>query len=314
MKGEQLYEKIEAYLNGDLSAADHKVFEDELANDAALQKEVELHRRLDNELSKPNKKLLRDNLKVISARQTIDLTKEAVPKNIETSKPATFKWLPILLIALALLGGAYFLTRSTVDKAEVKPLPPQQELESPTQTPQEQTPPLEQPAPTSNGRKLHQANNENIEKPELESEVPLIASVDPADFENNPYLDNQIGNTVRGESYNVVMDESATAEKIRLTDGVAQLRLKGALKSDGELAKEASFVLMIYTNKKEDYLEDRAILNVPINLQPLNNDAFPFQFNANLRITPGLYYYLIAEKDNDEPLHVGKFEVQLGTQ
>lgn len=65
-----------------------------------------------------------------------------------------------------------------------------------------------------------------------------------------------------------------------------------------------------YTNKKEDYLDDRSILNVPINLQSLKDNAFPFQFNANLRITPGLYYYIIAEKNNDDPLYVGKFEAQ----
>ena len=45
MKGEHLYEKIEAYLSGDLSEADRKIFEGELAKDAALQKEVKLHRR-----------------------------------------------------------------------------------------------------------------------------------------------------------------------------------------------------------------------------------------------------------------------------
>ncbi len=307
MKGEHLYEKIEAYLSGDLSDADHKVFEGELAKDAALQKEVKLHRRLESELSKPNKKLLRDNLKIISARQTINLNEgEINPKNINIPKSSSFKWLPFLLIALAFLAGAYFLTRPKNNTVKPSQAPTQQELESPNQTPQEQTPTEDS---KRNEIRLHQASNEKVEK-NKENDQALIASADPADFISNPYLDNQIGNTVRGESYSVIMDKSATAGKVALINGVAQLRLKGSLKTDGKLEKDASFVLMIYTNKKEDYLEDRSILNVPINLQPLKNDAFPFQFNANLRITPGLYYYMVAEKNNDEPLHVGKFEVQ----
>ncbi len=312
MKEEHLYEKIEAYLNGDLSVTDRKVFEEEMAKDVTLQKEVRLHSRLHNELSKPNKKLLRDNLKTISAKQVINLKDgETIQENLDTSKSSPFKWWPFLLLGLAFLLGAYYFTRPSAEVVNPIETPPEQKIETPGQLPQEPT--IEQPTPTqkssTDGEVLHQANNDKIETSK-QNEKPLIASANPADFKSNPYLDNQIGNTVRGESYSVVMDASATAETMTLLNGVAQLRLKGALKTDGEIAKDASFVLMIYTNKKEDYLEDRSILNVPINLQPLKNDAFPFQFNANLRITPGLYYYIIAEKDNDEPLHVGKFEVQ----
>ena len=157
--------------------------------------------------------------------------------------------------------------------------------------------------------------NKSAEKPGVLTqhntleEKPQIANIDPANFLPNPYLDNHIDKEVPDEAYSVKMDKSATAEKITLNGNVAKLRLKGSLKSDVALAEAASFVLMIYSNKQEDYLEDRSLLNVSINLQPLTDNAFPFQFNANLRITPGLYYYIIVEKSNDELLYVGRFEV-----
>ncbi len=106
------------------------------------------------------------------------------------------------------------------------------------------------------------------------------------------------------------MDEKSSPQAIQIMNDVATLHLKGSLQPDTELPEETSFVLRIYSNKKEDYSIERSILNIPINLRAIKGDAFPFRLKANLRVSPGLYYYVIAEKGKEEALHIGRFEVR----
>jgi len=306
MNGEQLYEKIEAYLNGSLAAEELKSFEQELTKNPALSAEVNLHRQLQNELSKSNKRTLRDNLKVISANQKVSLEDEDVSNVIDKeAAPANRNWLWWLL-GLALIGAAiFYFTKDTTSTIE----PP---LDEPMEEPanKEEFPNIIKPKdPVDTDKELQQANNNETPSTDIKEEKPLIASVDPKDFIPNALLETQIGSTVRGNTYAVNVDPTATADVIKLVGDVAQVRIKGSIEVDGDLDEKTSFMLMIYSNKKEDYMEDRSILNIPLNLQPLKDNTFPFQFNANMRITPGLYYYIIAEKEDDEPLHVGRFKV-----
>ncbi len=157
--------------------------------------------------------------------------------------------------------------------------------------------------------KLDSKGETKITKGETEDATNIIKS-NPADFVPNPELETEISEKEKAPSYKVIMEEKSSPQSIQITNGVATLRLKGSLQPDTDLPEETAFVLRVYSNKKEDYSIERSILNIPINLRAIKGDAFPFRLKANLRVSPGLYYYVIAEKGKEKALHVGRFEVQ----
>ncbi|HQU59800.1 MAG TPA: hypothetical protein PLU64_11415 [Saprospiraceae bacterium] len=67
MSTEQLYEKIEAYLDRAMGREELAAFEKELATDQELQRELALHRRLHQELGKAGKARLRKQLQEVAA-------------------------------------------------------------------------------------------------------------------------------------------------------------------------------------------------------------------------------------------------------
>ena len=65
MEKAQLYELIEQYLEGNLSGEELEQFELRLQTEPELKEEVELHRKLQNELGDTQKRLLRSRLDVL---------------------------------------------------------------------------------------------------------------------------------------------------------------------------------------------------------------------------------------------------------
>ena len=66
MSKEQLYETIEAYLEGKLTAEARRAFEKEMAADPQLKTEVALHQRMQQELGKSGKAKLREQLQQVA--------------------------------------------------------------------------------------------------------------------------------------------------------------------------------------------------------------------------------------------------------
>ena len=298
MAKEELYDKIEQYLNNELSDVDRIAFEKTMTSDKELAAEVMLHRRMQEELSQTDKKVLRDNLRVVvnQSTPTASPSEEVVKK----SGSGLWKWgLPLL----ALLGLLYFVLPMNKKVEESSPLPPTPKQEIPTSDPIPEEKVEEVKPPT---KSIPQAKNEPKQQPKITPSPPpkQIAAIDPAAFSPNPHLEDQLNVGIRGEAEikDLVLNDNQGT--IKLKNGKATLDLKGTA------TKEGAYELFIYSNNPDDYINERPKLKSPLSIQAVTGDIFSFNFNAAVSLTPGLYYYLIAFAEDGEPLSVGKFEVR----
>ncbi len=96
-RNQELFEKIELYLKGDLSAEEHEDFERTLKNNPDLQHELELHRFLETEIK---------DIDSIEFRQKL--------MGISEKKRRSFRW-SIAASIIILLGSVmifWFLSRA----------------------------------------------------------------------------------------------------------------------------------------------------------------------------------------------------------
>lgn len=111
MEKEALYERIEAYLAGDLPPEEREEFERQMAADPALAAEVALHRRLEKALSDKPKQDFR--------RKVADLAEEFPPPSGQGPvKGSLFRWwLPVLAV-LVTVAVWWQLTRPDRESPE----------------------------------------------------------------------------------------------------------------------------------------------------------------------------------------------------
>lgn len=110
-----LYERIEAYLGGRLSASERKAFEQELAADQSLAADLELHRRLEQVVSDREKRAFR--------HKVADLAKEFPASATATGWRGVFRPGGLLLALLAVVVLWQYLRHEPAE-LEVVPSPP----------------------------------------------------------------------------------------------------------------------------------------------------------------------------------------------
>ncbi len=136
MEKEALYAQIEAYLANTLSRQEKAAFEQQIAQDSTLKKEVELQQALAKTLGDAEKATFVKNLKTARA----ELAQEAQQVPQSSSKTVVSYWKPILFTLLALLV-AYTLFQFNKSRSAAIPPAVQQET---SPTPSTET----SPAPT----------------------------------------------------------------------------------------------------------------------------------------------------------------------
>jgi len=85
------------------------------------------------------------------------------------------------------------------------------------------------------------------------------------------------------------------------------LEIKGYFYSDGSFS-EGQLALYIFSNSKEDYINNNYVSSAMMPLKKKGNKLF-FQLKPLLPSEEGLYYYVISLEKEEEPLFVGKFQL-----
>ncbi|MBK9017949.1 MAG: hypothetical protein IPM82_30075 [Saprospiraceae bacterium] len=284
-----LFDLIEAYLDGTLPEEKRREVERRMAEDEIFRREVELHQELQDNFSDPGRWRLRSAL--------AQVMEEGLPPDEPSFKPkpsfsnSLWKW--IIFFGIVLVGIVIWYWLQS---------PPDQ----PTKKPGE-TQPTVQPSAPGAGVKADtipvEIPKESVPPKQKPKENSYIAEADPADFIPNPSMEALVSSGLRsfeGLTFSMT-SPSNSAEFTPDKKGETSVRFAGVLEGpSGEPPFEP--VLAIFNNKDVA----KPLISLPLELK---KDAVgsAFEVRQRLKFLPGLYYFTI-EQDN-ELMYAGKFTI-----
>lgn len=298
MEKEQLYQTIEAYLDGELTGSERTAFERELAADQSLAREVQLHGKLQRRLGNSALLELRAKLEAIG-KEFPKSSLDQPPGNQAGGSGGAPGGLPFWawgLVFFLLIGGAvswYLLS----DGPETPRLPPAVEPSEMIAEPPEETTPAETPA----------AEPESTPPATTpEPQRPPATNARPQAFDTNRELELLIG-------------EESPSRRYEFSDGTLEYYAQeGYLNFSSKLTTsrsvEEGFFLNLYTNQ---YPENR-VLRAALTFSEVNPDApiafaarkdYMAAYSGEVALTPGLYYGVVTTGDSSIALWVGKVRV-----
>lgn len=289
----QLYDTIEAYLEGELSTEGRRAFEREMAARPDIRAEVALHRKLHQELGNSGKARLREQLKQISRE---------FPLEGEGGK-ASWLWPLLGVLLVAVIAIVAWLAWPS----EKQPVAPQQPAASESSPPGEATTAQDTLPPADS---LPEAAGNTGQEPSQIRERPPATNLPANKFQTIPELESLAITKSRDAQYLV----SAAAGTAQNKDGSYQITLAGTLRS-ALLTDEDRILLILYGNQRTPYLEGRPLASMPLQLRPLEDEDiyamagmkfYAFEQKVEKALPAGLYYYLITREGQDNPLFVGK--------
>ncbi len=273
------FEQIEDYLAGRLTGEAREQFERAAQNDPELAAQLALYRDMASSLAPAPEDALRASLDQLNRRQA--------------RKNRRWWWLAALLLLTA--GAAVWLIR----RPSAPPAAPPQNTQLGAPPVAQQTTPASPPTPNPDSLKRPPDTGSRPEAP-----PPRLAAA----FEPNPRLEAQLGSRMRGDDYRFRIHRPAANAALKRLGGKVDFLLSGALET-GAARVDAPFRLLVFSNKPQDYADFRFLLAAPLAFEK-SGDAFRFQYTSSLKMTPGLYYFLIEAEDSGLVYYGAKFRVE----
>ncbi len=285
-----LFDLIEAYLDGTLPEEKRWEVERRMVEDDGFRQEVALHRELQKNFSDPGRWRLRSAL--------TQVMEEPLPSVEDTPNPVQHRvfqmsWkkrlISIAAVLLVGIGVLYLLQvfgerpiQKTVEEQHTeKPSAPIAKGNDsiPVQAPEEPAPPKQKP-------------KENL----------YIAEADPANFIPNASMEAFVSSGVRSENMDVkISNPSNGADFVVNKNGETSVRFAGTVKGISE-NKPRALVLAIFNNKDAV----KPLLSVPLDLKAGSGDP-TFDMRQQLKYHPGLYYFTIELEG--EMVYAGKYTI-----
>ncbi|MCB0579326.1 MAG: hypothetical protein KDD10_08475 [Phaeodactylibacter sp.] len=297
MNKEQLYETIEAYLEGKLPAEERRAFEQEIAADPELKMEVALHRRMHQELGKSGKAERRQQLQQIAR----DFPLEG------KGRKSVFRLLPVWgAVAAAIVAAVIWWAW---------PRPSQPSWQQGPAVATERQPDGE-PAVPDSGIAVNPAPEKKEEATSTrQKQTPGTPSPD------DPFLPNpKLEGLIAAKSPNPDFLVSAEVDAARTPSENYRAKVSGTLRS-GSPVEGGRILLQIYDNRQVSFLKERPAASLPLELHRLDDEDvrafggmknYTFEKDVEKELPPGLYYYVVKREGEDTALYVGK--VQIGTE
>ncbi len=293
---EEQYDKIEKYLDGELSGEELQRFEKRLQEDPEFAQEVALHRRLHQVLGNAGEWQLRQNLEAIGA----SIQESDMPPPDDDPPPAKGNGWFIPGLLLFILAGSVFawllLRPAAPDPlAENETTPP-----APTER-TDQVIPQDDPSDAQPESTPDAGTNESAPEPAPE---PAPA---PDPYQPNPALEALLD----PERHSNVHDFDLTAD-LR-PDSLVFLTIEGELLSAA--LPEQPFILEGFDRRPASYAA-QPFLRVPLEPIAVEEDrpfafaakkAYLISFDTLIDLERGLYYYQVRLENDPAPLFVGKF-------
>lgn len=274
------YERIQAWLDGDLPEDKRQAFEQQMETDEAFRREVKLHRQMQQTFSDPGLWRLQNTL--------TDMMKKPYPANEPVGvlpENPTRRWLfaGLLLVFAAVIGLAVWQW----NKPAAVPLSP--DIDN------EHIPPTEPQAPI---KPVAKNQTPTVKKP---TENRPVAQINPSDFKPNEAMEKLVNGNFMGEGLTVKIGSPLPdADFVLNKKGDALVRFAGVIE-DESLALRLS----IFNNRESR----ESLLSIPFQPQKDAAGKHAFDFQQPLHLPPGLYYFLIEEKKSGALLSVGRFTI-----
>lgn len=278
-----LYENIENYLNGSMSDAEKKVFEEAMQKDKALQEKVQIQAGVHRFLEQHN-----SEFNTLNA----ELSDEFFPN--KKSKPTFYIQIGIALIILVLAYLYYknheiihskLFNKSNTSEGQIPSIQNNNQLDT-----------ISLPSKATNKKDTIPSSEEDVKL----STEPIADAANTRLFKENPQLELLIRENIRSNNNDITVIKPIEANIISSkTSDFTLFELTGSFNRD------FNYKVEFYDNSRNAYAEDRFIL---IRNQRTANQKI--QLNINLSFSKGLYYYFVILEDTNMPIFTGKFIVR----
>jgi hypothetical protein len=296
---EEQYQRLERYLEGAMDPPERQQFEDELAGNEALAKELALYQDMKEMLADTPENELRKNLALLGDRQ---------------HRPGSlFRRLLWILVPFSLLAGWWYLGREADSASEPDQVIIQGDtiLEQPSDaqnTPPPSTDTLERPGTqTTPAQELPPPpSSPETPPPQKKQQNEPIAA---ADFTPNPSLEFLIDNNLRADD--IVWSNIQLQPDVKLAGNQASFTFQfSSTLTTTEPFEAQTMLLHLFSNQAEDFDNFEPLQSFELRLDKTDEQQYEIQFEQPLQLSPGLYYYLIENAATEQIYKVARFELR----
>ncbi len=276
-------DRIDDYITGNLTPEQVKIFEEAMALDAGLRKEVNFQRQLHGHFQDEGRQRLLSVIdEVINDQSTGN-------RQLGEKPPPKFPWLKWTGLTVILIVATWFIWW----QSDVKPKPvlPKQEVGFPPPPVPKSIP--EEVIPTESGELRAEV------EPELEKNEGLLAEVDPRDFNVNPSMESLMTG-MRGDEVDITLEAPLfNAKGLKSKKGKTKITFKG--KVEGLMGQGIN--LQVFSNQDIN----QPIATYPIEILTNEEGSTSFDTTFRLELKPGLYYFSLMTSEDETEVIIGKF-------
>ena len=303
---ESIYDKIDRFLNNDLSGEELEKFEAAIQSDEALAREVELNATMKDLLSDSAENNLRKNLQ--------DLSDQFVEPPVK--KAPVLKYALWLIVPILIALGWWLLTSDNSEKepqyVDDQPKDPTEEVDPPKEKEDEIPLDPNRNDPTEKQDRIVKDEDQEDKKdsPKDNSQEQEPEQLFAENYTVNPSLEFLINNNTRSDNFKIEIENKVANTTLDSIGIVVPIQFSGKIESsENVLEKQLTFHL--FSNNEDAYEDFQPLLSDTLSVTFLENNAYQFGYENYIPLEPGLYYYLFDEPATGKIYFVEKFEVRI---
>jgi len=281
-------ERIDRYINNEMSSDEQAAFAIDLKKNSQLASELRFQQDLFNFFEDEIPEL--ENKLDVLGNKHFTNNRQSKRINLWT---LLFFAIPIICIGFWLLTRQDSTLMTSPTKTQISPSPSSEEMEID----------IKSEIINSETKDVNEAikkQNLPVELPDNDYYSKKKDSPPIAFYEVNPDLENLLHENVRNTSVTIL--DAPKNESVLLASSDL-FTLKGSTNN------APPYQLAIYSNRKFDFENDYPVLQREIKGKKNDSGIFNFEFSAKAKLSPGLYYLLLQNEDS-ELISISKFIVK----
>lgn len=299
---EDTYQKIQRYLDQEMSSEELAAFEKIIDADQEVAREVALHKDMAELLADTPENKLRQSLKILNDQAKDDSGKPGYSLRY---------WLWLIPLFLTAIGWWFFKSDKSIAPSEnvtskEVQTEPAIELEEKDQTQKAEEKPEQ-------GLKVPEDQNETLE-PKEPAPIQKPSDTPPpiaANFEPNPAIEFLIENNVRNNDFQLEVEKRQNDITLPSATEAFEFQLKVILKTTENLLDQ-DFKLHLFSNDPSAFQDFLPLSTSDLALSQMAEDTFQIDFQKSMTLAPGLYYYILEDFTEEKIYFVDKFGVTIG--